>query len=197
MVRGVTQGTPALVYSVNLNREASPTVAQSTLAIKADAARLLFKISCRDLAWAVIDSGIDARHPAFRLRDLDGKPVSAVPFGTKGGKAENHTRVVETYDFTEIDLLLDPDPSKQPAALAKRLKARSAETERAPAAARGAQRRSEPGPHDRLEPRRSPHPSPPTTGSTRGPGTTTARTSPASWPATGERTSSRAGSRRT
>ena len=58
-----------MVYSVSLNREASPTVAQSTLAIKADAARRLFAISCRDLTWAVIDSGIDARHPAFRLRD--------------------------------------------------------------------------------------------------------------------------------
>jgi hypothetical protein len=130
MVRGVREGPPAMVYSVNLNREASPTIAQSTLAIKADAARLLFKISCRDLAWAVIDSGIDARHSAFRLRDPDGKPVSKVPFATKGGKAENYTRIVETYDFTQIDLLLDPDPSQLPAPLAKRLKARSPETEK-------------------------------------------------------------------
>ncbi len=129
MVRGVDSKWPALVYSVNLNREASPTVAQSTLAIKADAARRLFEISCRDLTWAVIDSGIDAEHPAFRLRDAQGKLESQVPFVTKAGKAENHTRVIETYDFTQIDLLLDPDPSKQPAALRERLKARSSEAQ--------------------------------------------------------------------
>ena len=65
----------------------------------------LFEISCRDLAWAVIDSGIDAEHPAFRLREK-GKPCEQ-PF-EKDGKVENCTRVVETYDFTEIELLLDP-----------------------------------------------------------------------------------------
>jgi hypothetical protein len=44
-------------------------VARSTLAIKATGARRLFAISCRELTWAVFDSGIDARHPAFRTRD--------------------------------------------------------------------------------------------------------------------------------
>lgn len=49
------------LYSINRNRPASLTVYRSTLAVKADAARLLFNVSCRKLAWAVIDSGIDGR----------------------------------------------------------------------------------------------------------------------------------------
>ena len=33
--------------------------------MKADAANYLFNIDTSDLAWAVIDGGIDAQHPAF------------------------------------------------------------------------------------------------------------------------------------
>jgi serine protease AprX len=131
LVRGVTPEPRAMVYSVSLNREASPTVARSTLAIKADAARRLFAISCRELTWAVIDSGIDARHPAFRTRDpKTDKPVSDKPFLDDKGKPANCTRVVETYDFTQIDLLLDPDSSDLPANLRKRLRDDSPETKR-------------------------------------------------------------------
>jgi subtilisin family serine protease len=122
LVRGVTPVPRAMVHSVSLNREASPTVARSTLAIKADAARRLFAISCRDLTWAMIDSGIDARHPAFRIRDLKtDMPVGDQPFVDRRGEAANCTRVVETYDFTQIDLLLDPDSPEVPSELRKRL----------------------------------------------------------------------------
>lgn len=96
----------ARIHSVSLNRVAGPTVFGSTLAIKADAARLLFNISCASLAWAVIDSGIDATHPAFRKRDGDGELLKA-PYDKK--KKENNTRVVGTFDFTSIGALLDPD----------------------------------------------------------------------------------------
>ncbi|MEA2239444.1 MAG: serine protease AprX [Thermoanaerobaculia bacterium] len=107
----------ALIYSVSLNRQATPTVSRSTLAIKADAARRLFNISCGELAWGIIDSGIDATHPAFRTRhEKDG--VKDVPddnhFELKKGKWVNHTRVVATYDFTQIDRLLDPATDEQP-----------------------------------------------------------------------------------
>lgn len=120
LIRGVKTPTgEAKIYSVSLNREASPTVSRSMLAVKADAARRLFDISCRDLAWAVIDSGIDARHPAFRVRK-DEKPC-ADPF-RDGRKPANNTRVVDTYDFTQIEDILDPDVSAPPAALAARLK---------------------------------------------------------------------------
>ncbi|HEX8100217.1 MAG TPA: S8 family serine peptidase [Actinomycetota bacterium] len=117
----------ALLYSVSLNREATPTISRSTLAIKADAARRLFDISCRDLAWAIIDSGIDARHPAFRER-IQGVPCKK-PFQDDNGELANCTRVVETYDFTQIDLLLDPDTPDQPQQLTERLKDGTAEAE--------------------------------------------------------------------
>jgi hypothetical protein len=111
---GVTPGEEkARIYSVSLNREATPTIARSTLAIKADAARRLFNISCGDLAWAIVDSGVDARHPAFRERKPDGTAM-AQSFADEAGKAGNHTRVVGTYDFSQIELLLDPDTETQP-----------------------------------------------------------------------------------
>ena len=120
LVRGVAPGDPkALIHSISLNREVTPTVSRSTLAVKADAARKLFDISCRDLTWAVVDAGIDAQHPAFRAREHD-KPY-ADPFVTDKGSPGNQTRIVETYDFTQIDLLLDPESAGQPASLARRL----------------------------------------------------------------------------
>ena len=120
LIRGVkTPGEEAKIYSVSLNREATPTVARSMLAVKADAARRLFDISCRDLSWAIIDSGVDARHPAFRARK-DDKPCTD-PF-RDGRAAANNTRVVETYDFTQIQDILDPDVSEPSEELARRLK---------------------------------------------------------------------------
>jgi len=122
LVAGVESGgAAARVYSVSLNREVSATVARSVLAVKADAARQLFDISCAKLAWAVVDSGIDAGHPAFRARDAAGRP-HAKPFAVERGRAVERTRVVATYDFTQIDLLLDPDTEEQPAALKRRMK---------------------------------------------------------------------------
>lgn len=92
-----------LVWSVTRNRPAQVAVWRSTMAVKADAARRLFEIDCKDVAWAVIDSGIDAQHPAFRLRD-------------EKGEADSNplkTRVAATYDFTLIRYLLTPElPAK-------------------------------------------------------------------------------------
>jgi subtilisin family serine protease len=51
--------------------------------VKGDAARALFKVKCADIAWAVLDSGIDATHPAFQ--DATGK-----------------RRVLKSYDFSNI-----------------------------------------------------------------------------------------------
>ena len=79
----------ALLWSVNRNRPARPALWRSRNTIKADAATLLFGLRCHDICWAVIDSGVDATHPAFRLRGPDGKPT---------GK----TRVHATYDFTRL-----------------------------------------------------------------------------------------------
>lgn len=90
-----------LVWSVARNRLATVTVWRSSMAVKADAARRLFEISCKNLTWAIVDSGIDAKHPAFRSRDADGK-ASTDPL---------KTRVAATYDFTLIRYLLRPDQS--------------------------------------------------------------------------------------
>jgi hypothetical protein len=131
LVDGVTTA-PARprIYSVSLNREATPTVSRSTLAIKADAARRLFNVSCRDLAWAVIDSGVDASHPAFRLRDGATDAADAAPFANHQGQPDNRTRIVATYDFSQIEFLLDPDTDEQPELLKRRLQADTAEAAR-------------------------------------------------------------------
>jgi hypothetical protein len=93
-----------LVWSVSLNRVARVTVFRSRSTVKADAAVRLFEISCRDMAWAVIDSGIDAQHEAFRARDRTGRAYEAAFKGTR-----NQTRIVATYDFTLVRRLLSED----------------------------------------------------------------------------------------
>jgi subtilisin family serine protease len=107
----------ARIYSVSLNRQAAPTVSRSTLAVKADAARRLFAIDCSELVWAVIDSGIDARHPAFGVRERgQAAEVAALK--------PNESRVKGTYDFNGLDMLLDPvDREELPRRLRQRLEA--------------------------------------------------------------------------
>jgi hypothetical protein len=84
-----------------LNRPLQPMGWESVRTIKADAARQVFQPDCSKLVWAVIDSGIDATHDAFRDR-------SATP-------RDPPTRVISSYDFsrlrrlTSYDILLDPD----------------------------------------------------------------------------------------
>lgn len=112
-VEGVTEGMmpaegPALVYLVSVNREVNVSFWNSTQTIKADAARRLFEISCKDLAWAIIDSGIDAKHPAFRRNGLGGEKQPKDL--DENGDFSATTRVVKTYDFTSIRDLLSTDP---------------------------------------------------------------------------------------
>lgn len=91
-----------LVWSVARNRPASPTVWRSTLAVKADAARGLFNISCKRLAWAVLDSGIDATHPAFAVRKDNGALPPRWDYKKAKRDWTEKTRVVATYDFAGI-----------------------------------------------------------------------------------------------
>jgi hypothetical protein len=85
------------VWRVSNNRPTEPAINRSTLAVKADAARRLFNVSCRDIRWAVIDSGIDATHPAFYDWGATASTDGARP-----------TRVDRVYDFTRVRDLLDP-----------------------------------------------------------------------------------------
>ena len=87
------------IWQVTLDRPVEPAITRSALAVKADAARLLFSISCRNLTWAVIDSGIDGGHPAF----WDWTDHTPPPVG--GAKP---SRVTRTYDFTRVRDLLVP-----------------------------------------------------------------------------------------
>jgi subtilisin family serine protease len=92
----------SLLWTVTLNRKATIAMWRSTLAVKADAARLLFNTSCKDINWAVIDSGIDATHPAFRNRNSKGI-FETLP---KSGDWTNKTRIKATYDFRKMRKIL-------------------------------------------------------------------------------------------
>lgn len=89
-----------LLWSVSRNRRAEAGVWRSRLAVKADAVANLFEVDGSDIRWAVLDTGIDARHEAFA-----GRPRKSA----RGAKPkEFSSRVVKTYDFLQLKKLLDP-----------------------------------------------------------------------------------------
>jgi serine protease AprX len=90
-------GERRLLWTVSVNREARTALSRSRLAVKADAAERVFAIGCKGLRWAVVDTGIDATHPAFNRRDGDGK-LTELPAAGPG----DSSRVVATYDFTRL-----------------------------------------------------------------------------------------------
>jgi subtilisin family serine protease len=105
-------GDDPLLFMVSVNRAAEPTISLSVLAVKADAARRLFALSCKQVNWAILDSGIDATHPAFRKREALTEVSKDPPFGRPRGASgapQNNTRIVATYDFTRVRPLLSPD----------------------------------------------------------------------------------------
>jgi subtilisin family serine protease len=73
-----------LVWQVSRNRTANPALGRSVAAVKADAAKTLFKVDCSGITWAVIDSGIDGTHPAFRNAERNG------------------IRIKKAFDFTKF-----------------------------------------------------------------------------------------------
>jgi serine protease AprX len=79
----------APLWRVYENRQAESALYLSRLTVKADAAARVFDISCKGVRWAVVDSGIDARHIAFG-----------------GAKKLSESRVVESYDFTRLRAIL-------------------------------------------------------------------------------------------
>lgn len=79
------------LWSVNRNRVGDLAMFRSTATVKADAARKVFGVRGANVRWAVIDSGIDASHLAFRRRGEDGRPRA---------DWREATRVVATYDFS-------------------------------------------------------------------------------------------------
>jgi hypothetical protein len=121
LMKGIKErDSESLVHSIALNRIATPTVAASRKAVKADAVERVFEVSCKAIRWAVIDSGIDATHTAFR--GAKKKVPEAGPFG------EFESRVRATYDFSEIQQLLDPNVLAQPGAVRKLVRGRGIST---------------------------------------------------------------------
>lgn len=79
---------PNHVYQVSLNRKAMPALSRSVAAVKGDAARNVFKVSCESIGWAIFDSGIEGSHQAFDKLALDGSKCGS--------------RIVGAYDFSKI-----------------------------------------------------------------------------------------------
>jgi hypothetical protein len=95
-----------LLWSISANREASTSVWRSRLTVKADAAARLFEAETAGIRWAVLDTGIDATHKAFRRRDAKQEIVGPDPANPED---ELNSRVLRTYNFLRIKDLLDPD----------------------------------------------------------------------------------------
>lgn len=97
-----------IVERVTRNREASVAVTRSRTTIKADAVQRLFDSSCKDIAWAVVDSGIDATHPAFQeppgLPDTLRMARGGIPLDVDltGMQTASQSRIRATYDFTRV-----------------------------------------------------------------------------------------------
>ena len=107
---------PPLLWSISLNRRARPAIKYSISSTKADAARRLFNVSCKDLTWAVVDTGIDATHAAFKKPPVEPPKANAV---AKVPAVVQGERVTKTYDFTRLRLwtTLDSHPSTGPSVL--------------------------------------------------------------------------------
>ena len=82
------QDSDPSVWQISLNRRATPALTRSIPAVKADAARSLFSVNCNEIGWAVVDSGIDGSHAAF-------KDAS----GTK-------SRIKRSFDFSKFRKVL-------------------------------------------------------------------------------------------
>lgn len=107
-----------LIWRVTKNRPVHLAVTKSALTVKADAARRLFDISCRNITWAIVDSGVDTNHPAFKLTtsNADRSNGSGGLGSLEGTDHEAQvsveqleSRVIKTLDFTYLRRLLDFD----------------------------------------------------------------------------------------
>ena len=66
------------IHRITRNRRVELAVNNSAAAIKADAARRVFDISCQSITWEIIDSGIDVHHDAFIDHTCGGCRIDAV-----------------------------------------------------------------------------------------------------------------------
>jgi hypothetical protein len=69
------------IWQVSLNRKAMFALERSVPSVKGDAARTLFNVRCDKIRWAVLDSGIDGNHPAFKDKNGESRILKAFDFG--------------------------------------------------------------------------------------------------------------------
>lgn len=95
------------VTSVTTNRAAGPAVSRSRRTVKADAAEAVFSVDCRSIGWAVVDSGIDANHPAFTEWDTSVSPPTPWPMPPTVVRAFDfvHAREILFLDRTDNGLI--------------------------------------------------------------------------------------------
>ncbi len=99
-----------LVFTVSLNRRTETSVWDSVPTTKADAARRLFNISSRRIAWAVIDSGIDATHYAFKKIKPDERANTISDDDREDAiDDEKKSRIVKKFDMTQVHNLRNRD----------------------------------------------------------------------------------------
>ena len=79
-------------------------ISRSVASVKADAARTLFRVDCRDVAWAILNSGINGSHPAFK--DASGNP-----------------RIRQCFDFSNIRSIISLDNRRNTTRRQERVKA--------------------------------------------------------------------------
>ncbi|MBR0911493.1 S8 family serine peptidase [Bradyrhizobium japonicum] len=106
------QGSISPIYAINRNREVRFALTHSVKTVKADAANRLFEVDCKSVTWAIIDSGIDATHPAFiDQADFDARGLAPQKRAEDIGRLSEidrlkTSRVIETYDFGYLEDLL-------------------------------------------------------------------------------------------
>lgn len=91
-----------LIGRVTTNRPVMQASLASRETVKADAAFRLFDVRCRDITWAVIDSGIDRDHEAFRRHNRE-------PHQTE-------SRVIRSYELGILRQLLNAAYEDMPSA---------------------------------------------------------------------------------
>lgn len=92
------------LYLISLNRPASQSLFESRSTVKADAAHRVFDIDTSSIAFAVIDGGIDATHPAFYIWSAEEREKYKDSRGAEFPAELDPTkwRIRKTYDFTLV-----------------------------------------------------------------------------------------------